>query len=232
MQIDRHVERLGARQNRRVERIVEIAAAIVAVDVGALEAEFTHAARQFIGGGLRRAGRQRGEAGETLGVLAHGGGEQIVGVARKGDGVVAVQLLGAGIIQRQHLHRDAGFVHGGDAAIADIGELGESRGGAFAAGAQHALLEALAGSVEKSRRGEVFFEGDQSHGGPAVGWSFGRAAHPTDFVGPRYSGGRRPLRTNACRVGKGAPGSALCAVRAPRRAHRVRPPRTWWARFA
>ena len=50
MQIDRHVERLRALEDRPVFLVVEETAPRVAVDHRALEAEFLHAALELVGG--------------------------------------------------------------------------------------------------------------------------------------------------------------------------------------
>ena len=77
MQIDRYVERFGAFKDRPIKLVVEIAAAIVAVDDRALEAELTNAAFQFRGGLVGRRGRQRGKPGETRWMPLHRVAEEI-----------------------------------------------------------------------------------------------------------------------------------------------------------
>jgi len=49
MQVDRNVERFRLLQNRREEGIVEIAAAAMSIDIGAVESELLHTPLEFIG---------------------------------------------------------------------------------------------------------------------------------------------------------------------------------------
>ena len=66
MQIDRRIELFGAFQDRPEELVVEIAAAVVAVDHGADEFLLAHPQLQFGRGLVRRRGRQHGEPGIAL----------------------------------------------------------------------------------------------------------------------------------------------------------------------
>ena len=115
-------------------------------------------------GGLVRRHRSaaRQSRRSALGFFFIAVGERIVGVARKRDRVGGVQLLGARRGQRQHLHVDAGGVHGGDALVADIAKrLEQLERAAFEF--QRRVFEVLAGTVEKQRRGEMFFKSDDLH---------------------------------------------------------------------
>ena len=98
---------------------------------------------------------------------------EIVGFGGQRDRLGGVGLLGARRGQRQHLHVDAGGVHLGEAARADIGELGKHFGKP-AAGLLGLFLALAAGAFEKFRRGEMLFERDRSHVGNFlvvfVGW--------------------------------------------------------------
>ena len=62
MQVDRHVERLGAREDRPVALVVDELPVGEAVDHRALEAERLDAARELVGRRRRIGGRQRREA--------------------------------------------------------------------------------------------------------------------------------------------------------------------------
>jgi len=106
--VDRHVERLGALEDRPEEFVVHVAAADVAVDQRAAKAELAHAALQLGCGLVRHHGRQRGEPGEALGMFLHGSAKKLIGVARQRQRFRRVQLLGARRVDRQHLHVDAG----------------------------------------------------------------------------------------------------------------------------
>jgi hypothetical protein len=123
VQIDRHPERLRAFQDRREELVVEVAAAAVAVDVGALEAELADRSLQLLGRLFRRLDRQGGKAGEALGMLLHRLGEEVVGLARDGDRLRGVRLLDPRRVQREHLHVDVGGIHFRDALVADLTKL-------------------------------------------------------------------------------------------------------------
>ena len=162
MQIDRHVELFGTLQDRPIEFVVEIAAAIVAVDDRAFEA-CANSALQLRGGFFRRCRRQRGKPGKALGIFLHGVGKEVVGLSRHRDGFVLRALLGPRILQRQDLHIDAGGVHLRQPLGADVGKAVEEVRVA-AAGLLRPLLEVAAGAVEKSGTGEMFLERNGSHG--------------------------------------------------------------------
>lgn len=162
MEIDGNLERRGSLENRREEEVVEIAAPGVAVDDGALEGVISSAALKFLGGAVRTGGGHHGESAKATRIFSNGVGEEIVGLASEGNGVGRVKLFHAGRGERENLHVDAGLVHFRDALCTHVGELldelrktlGEV-GGAF--------FELLAGTVEKSRAGEVFFQGYGAH---------------------------------------------------------------------
>ena len=77
----------------------------------------------FVGGGLGRRGRQRGEAGEAIGVLGDGAREGVVRLARQRDRGVGIEVLDARRGVADDLKVDAGLVHGGQAALAEVGEV-------------------------------------------------------------------------------------------------------------
>ena len=95
MHIDRRAERFRALEDRPEELVVEIAAAIVAVDHGADKAVVAHHAFEFGRGLVGRRGRHRGEAGEALGMFLHRFGQKIVGFARQRHRFGRVRLLAA-----------------------------------------------------------------------------------------------------------------------------------------
>ena len=64
MQVDRHAQGDRALEDRRKERIVQITAPRMAVDVGALEPGLADAALEFLGRLVGRLDRQRRKAGE------------------------------------------------------------------------------------------------------------------------------------------------------------------------
>ena len=93
-----------------------------AVDQGALEAEFAHGAREFVG--RRRGGhhRQMGEAGETLRLSADQRRETVAAGARHSDSLRAGDQFRSGTGRGEDLRRHARRVHGGDPPRAEIGE--------------------------------------------------------------------------------------------------------------
>ncbi len=101
MQIDRHVELFGPRQDRLEARIVEKAAFGQAIDQGAAEAEIADCALEFVGGGLWTSHRQVREAGEPIRMGGDRLGEHVIDVARKRDTFLAVNQVGAGAGGRQ-----------------------------------------------------------------------------------------------------------------------------------
>ncbi len=123
MQVERHVERLGALEDRPEALVVEKHAACQPVHHGALEAELGHRAFEFVGRRLGVGGRQHRKAGEAVGMGAHGLGEAVVGAARKAHRERGIlDPLHRRRAVRQHLHVDPGRVHLGDAALPDIVE--------------------------------------------------------------------------------------------------------------
>ena len=122
MEIDRHVELLGALVDRPVFLEVEEFAVRHAVHHGALEAELGDGALEFVGGGLRVGGRQRCEGGEALRIGRADLGEAVVDLAGQIGGDIGRQLLGRRRAMRQHLDVDAGLVHLLEAQAAEIVE--------------------------------------------------------------------------------------------------------------
>ena len=120
MEVDRHVELLGALVDRPELLVVEEHAAGQAVHHRALEAELGHGALELVGGGLRIVGRQRREGREALGMGGAGRGEPVVDAAHQRGRAVGRQLLRRGRAVRDHLHVDAGLVHLLDAQRAEI----------------------------------------------------------------------------------------------------------------
>ena len=120
MQIDRHVELFGARINRPEFLVVEEGAVGEAVQHGALEAEFFHAALELVGSRLGHRGRQAGEGGEALRILGDLGVQAIVDAPRERGRGFGRQFLRRRRAERDHLHVDADVVHLLDAQRAEI----------------------------------------------------------------------------------------------------------------
>ena len=111
---------LDAGAQDRIELgIVEILALRVAVDHHALEAELL-AAGDLVRAPLRILRRDRGHADETARMARHRLGEPVVGANHHRFGLVGFEDLNARRGQRQDRDVDAGRVHVGDAAVAEI----------------------------------------------------------------------------------------------------------------
>ena len=94
----------------------------------ALEAEPGYGAFELVGRRLRIGGRQHRKTGEPVGMGAYRLREPIVGAARQPHGEFRVEPLHRRRAMRQHLHVDAGGVHLGDPALADVVEAGRDIG--------------------------------------------------------------------------------------------------------
>ena len=120
MEVDRHVELLGALVDRPVCFQVEKFAVGHAVQHGALEAELGHRALKLVGGGFRIGGGQRREGGKAPGVSGAHLGQTVVDRAGEIGGDVGRKLLRRWRAMREHLDVDTGLVHFLDAQRAKI----------------------------------------------------------------------------------------------------------------
>ena len=111
MEIERHVERLGALEDRPEPLVVEEHAVAQAVHHGADAAEPGHRALELVGGFLGLGGRQGREGAEALGVGLHHAMHPVVALARHADRGLAGDALRRWRALRQHLVVDAGLVH-------------------------------------------------------------------------------------------------------------------------
>ena len=118
MQIDRHVERFGARIDRPEPLVVEEHAVGEAVQHGAFEAELD-GAFELVGGRLRDRGRQGGKGGKTR-IAGDDGVQPVVDAAGQGGRGVGGQLLRRRRAVRDHLNVDAGLIHFLDADRVEI----------------------------------------------------------------------------------------------------------------
>ncbi len=162
VQVDRDAELFRAFQDRPVEFVVEIAAAVVAVDDRAGKFLLADAPLQFLRRLVGRRRRQRGEAADAGRMPLHAVGEVVVGVARHRDRIGGFHLLDAGRGERDHLHVDAGSVHQRDAPGADVAEFADEPGHTVA-GVPALLLHPVQRSVDEGRRGKVFFQRNRAH---------------------------------------------------------------------
>jgi hypothetical protein len=127
VQVERHAQALGALEQHIEGGIVEEASVRMPVDHRAPEAQLGDRALELVGGGLGRRGRQGGEAGEAVGVLGDGARERVVGLARERDRRVGIEVLDPRRRVADDLQVDAGVVHGGQASLAEVGEVGLQR---------------------------------------------------------------------------------------------------------
>jgi hypothetical protein len=132
----------------------------VAVDHRALHAELAHGALELVRRRARVGRRQRGEGREAFGVLVHGAGELVVGLAREGHGGLGVvEVLDARRRVADDLQVDAGGVHGRQPLLAEIEQVGRQRrrrcGGVGIAQGPDGLGD--------GGGPEVLFQGDDAH---------------------------------------------------------------------
>ena len=97
-----------------------------------------HRAHELGSGGVGALHRQHGEAREAIGMAGDGRRQMVVHLAGHGDAIGARHEIGTGTGVGEHLHGDAGLVHGLQALLADLGQrierIRSRRAGAFAAG--------------------------------------------------------------------------------------------------
>jgi hypothetical protein len=95
MQVDRCAELFGTFQDRPEELVVEIAAAIMAVDDGSGEFLPAYSPLKLLGGLVRRCGWQGGETAEARRMLLDRICDEVVGISGKRD------RFGALIVRRR-----------------------------------------------------------------------------------------------------------------------------------
>ena len=170
MNVDRHAELFGAREQRRELRIVEKGTPDRAADQRALETKIPHGPLKLVRGGLRNADRQVGERRKAVGPLGHLTRELVIKFARERDGLVPVEQVGARTDMiaglREHLDRDAIAVHIGNPAFADIDDLCRD----VAHHGRHVLVvgdselgPCPTGLAVDHRQAEMLFECDYAH---------------------------------------------------------------------
>jgi len=120
VQIDRHVERGRALEDRPEPLVIDEKAVGEAVDHRTLEAELCDGALKFIGGRLRVGRRQDAECGKTLRIGFHNIGQTIIGLAGQAHRRLRFHFLRAGRAVRQHLHINTGVIHFLDAQIGNV----------------------------------------------------------------------------------------------------------------
>ena len=158
MEIDRHIQRNGRLEDGGEAWIIEEEAVGGAVEHGALEAMLRDTAGELCCCLDRLLQAERGEAGETSRIGAKGGGELVVDVVREQGRGIGRQGVEADGGKRKNLQVDAGGVHGGYAAGAEIQELCLQLLGL------RGVAQVWTGGAEEAFRNEVLFKGDGSHG--------------------------------------------------------------------
>jgi hypothetical protein len=122
MDVNRHVERLGALVDRPEALIVMEDAVGQAVDHRTLETELGHGAFELVGRGARIGSRQGRKGGEAVGMRAHRLVEPVVDAVRERHAPRRVDRLQSRDRMRQYLKVDAAFVHLPEAKGAEIGQ--------------------------------------------------------------------------------------------------------------
>lgn len=109
VQVERYVEVFGALPDDAQGGVVQVPAVGVRVDEGAAQAELRDRALQLVGRGPGVLQRQRGEAGETVGVLGDDAGEEVVDRGRLayGGGRVLLRLEAGELSDRTCMSRPA-----------------------------------------------------------------------------------------------------------------------------
>src|ERR1700741_4369538 len=163
MQIDRCAERFGGLQYRPEKFVIEIATTLMAVDQSTGESLITKAMFELFSRAIRCLNWQRVQAGQSRRVLGDGVCQHIIGVASEYLCVANFQLLDTRRGQRNHLHVDAGGVHLGDAALAEVAQVAYQLLSP-ATELTSLFLEVTARAIEKVRCGEMLFKRDGAHG--------------------------------------------------------------------
>ncbi len=195
--VDRHIEIYGGRQQAIVARVVEKAPFRRAVHERADKAQLLHRAHQLSSAGVGALHRQHREAREAIRMAGDGRCQMVVHLARDGDALGARHEVRAGTGVGEHLDGDAGLVHGPQAPLADLGQqLAE----VWALRGRCSRPETAAGdggridTADQGGNGEMLFKGDDTHA-----LSSGRPAelsHPLSTRGKRDHG-RRSLTATA-----------------------------------
>ena len=152
--MDHHegVELGGGRPDRLEARIVEILAVDVRGDHGAMQPELAHGAAQFVGRRLGRLHRQRGDAGETVGMLLAEPRDLVVLDGRGGDADGGVLIIEPGLRRhREQMHIDLGGIHVGEAAL-DIVAAARKRPVRHAGHFDHRIVVVIGGELEPELR--------------------------------------------------------------------------------
>jgi hypothetical protein len=153
--------------------MVEVSSVGVTVDHGAAEFQVAQAALQLVRGGLGVLHGKMCEAGVAVRPLLHFTRQDVVRLARFGDGLAWIALdLDAGAGERQHGALDPGLVHRLQAHVAEIGKTRVQP----AANVRIDILDGLRPVVFQPGTQEVLFQSDLLH------HAFPRARFPSGHL--------------------------------------------------
>ena len=123
MNVERYVKRLDGFEEGEEVRVVEKSSGGRAVDEDAFEAELRDAALH-LANRLRDVVKAGGDKGsEAIGVGADCGRRLVMNALENCVLIFRAQLVDPDGGEREHLHVDAAFVHGAEAALTEIEEL-------------------------------------------------------------------------------------------------------------
>ncbi|MES2712073.1 MAG: hypothetical protein V4653_10860 [Pseudomonadota bacterium] len=123
MEVERHAQRLRARQHRGEAGIVEEEPIRRAIHQRAVGAELRHAAFHLIGRRIGCAQRQLREAAEARGLSSHARRQRFIVVARECDALRALYQVRPGPRQREDLNGDPAGIHIRDAVRTKVDQL-------------------------------------------------------------------------------------------------------------
>ena len=154
--VDRHVEVHRRCQQAVIARVIEKAALGDPIDECTDEAKLLHRPYQLGNAGVGALHRQHGKAREPARIAGDGHRQMVVHLSRDGDAVRARHEVGTRTGVGEHLHRDAGLVHGLQASLADLGQHVERVGAIRALCARPEAAPADgAGSMRRTSAGTV-----------------------------------------------------------------------------
>ena len=147
--------------------MIEKAALGDPIDECADEAKVLHRSHQLRSAGVGALHRQHGKAREAGRIAGDGRRQMVVHLARDGDAVRARHEVGTRTGVGEHLHRDAGLVHGLQASLADLGQHVERVGAMRRRCARPEAAPADGAGVDAAHQrgdGEMLFKRDNTHG--------------------------------------------------------------------
>ena len=208
MHVDRHIELLGAAQQRCKPRIVEEGAADSAADQSAAESEIPDRPFKLVRSCLRNASCEMRERRKTIRVFRQFAMRRVVKVSREGDRLGAVEHVGA----RPHvvagfgddLHRDAGSVHISQSAGAQIFDLvgdpaDDHRHFIVVGNARNLGIDQTVDARSRNGKAEMFLQSNDTHsssqsGSISIEFPFRCGSIIAEISGPNSRAGTNCLR--------------------------------------